>query len=204
MKRILFLLAIVLFGISATGQRIGVKAGVSFSNANFEIMDLNLSPEGRTGIHFGFTGEFPLTGTLFLNPGVLFSQKGYKYRFDDEFGLGSFSGKDNMNYLEIPVNLMFKADLKGPKLLLQAGPVFGVGLNGKSFFNGDQEDIEFGGDDDQLDRMDFSLSIGGGLEYGHLQLTVNNAFGLSDITHSNDVHIKHKVFAMSLAYLFGE
>jgi hypothetical protein len=61
------------------------------------------------------------TGT-YLQPGVLYSQKGAE--FED-------SAELQLNYIEIPVNLVYKPVLGAGRLLLGFGPYVGFGLGGK-------------------------------------------------------------------------
>ncbi|WP_163708890.1 porin family protein [Mangrovibacterium lignilyticum] len=197
MKKVILVLAVVLICATADGQRIGLKAGVNFANANFEVMDLNVSLSSRTGVLFGVVSEFQLYDFLYLQPALLFAQKGYDAEFE------GMSGFDHFNYLDLPINFLVKADLQGPKLLLYTGPTISYGLNGKTEFENDREDIQFGSGDDKYDRFALGWNVGGGLEFLNLQLTGEYTFGLSDITHLGDVSLKHKAFSISLAYFFG-
>lgn len=198
MKKFAVTLAVVLLGISATGQRWGLKAGLNFANANFKASGISLSLDSRTCFQAGVVSEFQLYDFLYLQPALLFAQKGYEGEFE------GLSGFDHFNYLDLPVNLLLKADLATIKLLMLTGPVVSYALNGKTEYGNNREDLSFGGGDDDYDHFAFGWNVGAGVELANFQLTGEYTFGLSDITHYGEMDLKHKVFAISLSYFFGE
>jgi len=209
MKRVAFTAMVALICLATSGQKIGIRAGVSFANANMDVMSLNVSPDVRTGVHFGIVGELLVWDFLYFQPALLFSQKGYEFDMDIEGE--RFKGSEHFNYLDLPLNILFKADLNGPKLLLLTGPTISYALNGKydyeiagSWNEFDRGDLEFGSGDEEYDKAAFGWNVGTGFEVGALQLTGTYTFGLSNITHSNDIEIKHKVLGISLTYLIGK
>jgi len=210
MKKLAFTAFVVLLCLAVSGQRWGFKAGVNIANADMDVMGVNLSPDPRTGVHFGLVREMALLDYLYFQPALLFSQKGYEISMDIEGE--KIDGYEHFNYLDIPLNLILKAELQGPKLLIIAGPTISFALNGKykgTFSSGgsnysDEGDLEFGDGDDKYDKAAFGWNLGGGVEYGAFQLTGIYTFGLSNITHSNDFELKHTVLGISLTYLIGE
>jgi hypothetical protein len=82
MKKGLIVSAIVftsLFGLQHQLQaqvNAGIKAGISLANTE----DMVESPSGRTGYYAGGQVVIPVVGKLFLQPEIIFSSKGYKYR----------------------------------------------------------------------------------------------------------------------------
>ncbi|WP_423130276.1 porin family protein [Gaoshiqia sp. Z1-71] len=198
MKKLLVIAMIVCSCLVAGAQNFGLKFGANLSNADFKAEGMTFSPDDRFGIHFGVVSEFPLNEALFISPGLVFSQKGYKIEFEGE------KYQDRLNYLDVPVNFLYKVDLTGPKLVLHAGPNFGFGLSGKSEENGVEEDIEFGGGADELKRIDFGLNFGVGAEIMPVQLTLNYTLGLNDISNIDGMTVKNKLLSLSLVYLFGK
>lgn len=189
-----------LVAFSSFGQRIGIKAGLNFSSAAID-MD-GFDTKMKTGIHFGAVAEFGISDMLAFEPGLIFSQKGVK--LDPEGGLGGFGdflddAETRLNYLDIPLNVK----LKFGKFFAQAGPSVGIALSGTQEFAGDEEDIEFGSDDDQMKRMDLGLNIGAGMQFNHLQVSANYGLGLSNLSNSDD-DMKNRVFSVSVGYYFGE
>ena len=141
-----------------------------------------MSPDMKPGIQLGVVGEFGLSESFFIQPGIVFAQQGYKMSNDGA------SLTTTLNYIQVPVNAQYKLDLGNMKLLLQAGPYLGVGVNGKikTKVNGKKESdkIEFG--DDGMKRFDFGLGIGAGLQFGNIQAGLGYNLGLANIADSDD------------------
>jgi hypothetical protein len=180
--------------------RWGIKIGLNMAKESYEDSGISLNLDNKAGLLAGVIYEYSLSEQLYFGSGLLFSQKGGKIEDGDS------KITETLNYIDIPFNLVFKADLKGPKLLVEAGPQIGVGISGKDKYEymgaSENEDIEFGSDEDQLKRFDFGLNLGGGVEYDNFQLKVNYVIGLSDISNFDDGSVKNKVLGISLSYFF--
>lgn len=198
MKRLMVTLAALLFVLASSGQRWGLKGGINFANGNIDASGLNISMDSRVCFQAGVIGELPLYDFLYLQPALLFSQKGYEAKVE------GLSGYDHFNYLDLPLNLLFKADMSGAKLLFLSGPVVSYALSGESKFDGVKEDIKFGGGDDDYDKFSFGWNVGAGVEMANFQFTGEYLFGLSDITHYGDMSLKHRGISISLSYFFGK
>jgi len=191
MKKVLLAVIVAVFAISANAQvKFGVKAGVNF--ANMKITDESF--DSRTGFHVGVISDISLLGKLAIQPGVLFSQKGTK----------TDGAKMNLNYIDVPVNLMYKFGVGPIKIFVAAGPNFGYGIGGKLKIDGqDDEDVKFGsGDDDTYKALDLGLNLGAGVQISSIQVGLQYTFGLSNISNADEGTIKNKVFGISVAYLF--
>ena len=210
MKKIVLTGIFALSVLMATAQQWGIRGGVNITNMSVDAEGMTVSSDSRTGLHFGLFAEFQIFESLYFQPNLLFSQKGYEY---DVSLFDSFQsdGYEHFNYLDLPLNLLLKADLKGAKLLVFTGPVISYALNGKyeasitmdGSTEKDRGDIEFGDGDEKYDRAAFAWDLGAGIELGQFQLTGSYFWGLSDITHTES-NLKHKGFSVSLAYLFGK
>ena len=183
-KRIyLVLLAVVLTASYAQAQlTFGARAGLNLTNMKMKMGSISMSPDMKPGIQLGVVGEFGLSESFFIQPGIVFAQQGCKM---DSWGE---SVTMNLNYIQVPVNAQYKLDLGNMKLLLQAGPYLGVGVNGKLKAKVDgkkeSEKIEFG--KDGLKRFDFGLGIGAGLQFGNIQAGLGYNLGLANIADSDD------------------
>lgn len=198
MKKLLFVAIIAIGAISANAQvKFGVKAGLNFAKQTASVSGGSVSTNSMTGFHAGIISEFNLSENLVLQPGLLFSQKGAKISF------GGSDYTDIYNYLDIPINLMYKINVDGAKILLFTGPSLSYALSGKEKVGDNSVDIEFGSGDNQMRRFDLGFGIGGGLEFGSIQATANYNFGLANISNSTDAKLKNNVFSISVAYLFG-
>lgn len=181
-------------------ERFGIRAGLNIAKESYKQSGMSLTLDNQTGVLAGLVYECPLTEQLYVGTGLLFSQKGGKFETDEG------STKEILNYLDLPLNLVFKADLKGPKLLLEAGPQFSYALSGKDKTEVSgmsvSEDIEFGSGEDQVKRFDFGLNLGGGIEFMDFQLKVNYVIGLADISNFSGGSVKNNTLGISLSYFF--
>ncbi len=116
--------------ISFAQVQLGVKAGWNLSNTNIE------NESGKTaetqmnnGMHIGLTLDIPLGKALYLQPGFLHSKKGYK---QESNAYGSSSDFEvQANYLEVPLNLLFKPSFGICNLIVGAGGYMAYGVGGK-------------------------------------------------------------------------
>lgn len=179
---------ISIVGLHAQGVGFGVKAGVNFANQNFEADGYSVSPDGKTGFHFGAFASLMFSDKLGLQPEILYSTKGSKL---DLGAAGSYENK--LSYLEIPVLLRFQPI---EILSLHAGPQFGI----LSSAEADDEDIK-----DSLKGSDLSLAVGGQVE---LPLGfvggARYVLGLSDINDdsTSDVETKNRTFQLFVGWKF--
>lgn len=111
---------------------VGVRAGLNLSNVagkdadgNKAYKDSKLNP----GFHAGLTFDIPVADEFYVQPGALFSTKGYKYDFSRSDT--RYESKTTPYYIEVPVNFLYKPTLGEGKLLLGAGPYVAYGLGGK-------------------------------------------------------------------------
>jgi hypothetical protein len=199
MKQKLILICIlgVLF-VNANAQRIGIKAGLSLANAQYEYAETSISTSNLIGIQAGLIGEVPISNEIFFNSGMLFSQKGTK------LSLLGVEVDFPINYLEIPINLAYKYDMGSAKLFAQAGPYLGVGLSAKMKGAGQEETIDFGSETDQMNRLDFGLNFAAGLEIKSVQIGINYGLGLTNLSNDPDESMKNGVLSFSAVLFFGQ
>jgi hypothetical protein len=190
MKKLLVASLVVLFAISANAQfKLGIKGGLNVANMKVTGED----SKSLMGFHGGLIADLSL-GPIAVQPGVLFSQKGAKSSVSDD--------KSTLNYIDIPINVMYKIGLPGVKVLLLAGPTISYALNGKNTIGGTSSDIEFGSGEGQLKKTDMGLNIGAGIQVLKLQGTINYTFGLTNLSNTEGETIKNNVFSVSVAFLF--
>jgi hypothetical protein len=135
-----FLLIAVSFAASIsfaqTKASFGAKAGIINSSMTGEAVnnfkdlldfaDGHISTSNRTGFYAGVNGNIPLGGTISVEPGIYYSQKGYTLKGDLnlkglEFLGANASAKLQSQYLDMPV--LLKANL-GSGFNVFAGPQF--------------------------------------------------------------------------------
>ena len=95
---------------SSPAGGIGIRAGVNFQNINGkDAANEDLKNDMRTGFHAGITADIPLGASFVMQPGVLYSTKGAEAEEDV---------KIKINYIEIPLNFIYKPALGTGNLLL--------------------------------------------------------------------------------------
>jgi hypothetical protein len=201
MKKLLTTSFVIMLVICTNAQvKFGIKGGVNFAKQKWTVSGASISFDSKVGFMAGVILESPFSESLFFQSGVLFSQKGMKLNASSG---GATSDIDlTLNYLDVPLNLIYKADAGNVKILLSGGPVLSYGISGKGTANGQSGDIKFGSDED-FKSMDIGLGIGGGVEVSNFQIGLNYTFGLSNISNTSGITMKNNVFTISAAILFG-
>jgi len=192
----------------------GVRAGVNLTNMKMSYWESSIDGKMKPGIQLGIVGELEITKFLAIQPGLLFAQQGYINK--KSFTGFSFEQTIALNYIQIPVNAIFKLDLNAVKLLGQVGPYFGFGINGKIKGDGHSEKITLGsGKDDYMKAFDFGFGLGTGVQYRFFQAIIGYNFGLANIANTDDdmydvigvskpEKAKNNGFVITLTYLFGK
>ena len=217
-------LAAITLHAQSTGQlRGGINlANVSVNN-NGRVDDANT----LSSFQVGFIGDVPLAGNVIsLQPGILFTGKGSKIQRGNPSDNGYFKQSSNPYYIEVPVNLVFKAPIgTGTRFFAGAGPYIAIGIAGKNKTEGrtilgttfnSERDIQFSDDDPTtfseeegtgfgvLKRFDYGLNGTAGIEGKSVVLGVNYGLGLAKLqsgsNSSQDNNNKHRVLSFTLGF----
>jgi hypothetical protein len=191
---VICVLSILFANVNA--QKIGIKAGLSLANAQYEYSGTAISTSNLIGVQVGLVGEVPISNDVSFNSGILFSQKGTK------MNLLGVEINFPINCLEIPLNLDYKYDLGTAKLFAQAGPYLGIGLSAKMKGAGESETIDFGSGTDQMKRLDLGINFGAGIEIKKVQLGINYGLGLTNLSNDPDETMKNGVLSFSMGLFF--
>ncbi len=127
---------------SLFGWQLGLRGGINLNN----------SPNHR-GMQLGVVRDFAITEWFYLQPGIMYIQKG---TFVDE---GGYHYKYATQHIDIPLLLSFKYSA----LRLNAGPYFGLC-------------IDDGGSN--VDELDIGISLGVGFDIG--MFYIGAFYGLQD------------------------
>jgi hypothetical protein len=189
---------------------LGVRAGVNFQNINGkDATGDKLENKLKTGFHAGVNAEIPIATDFFIQPGVLFSTKGAKISTSPDI-------KQNISYIEIPVNLLYKPVLGTGKLILGFGPYIAFGVGGK-LTNGNTDiktkfkksitAAEFLNGGSYLKRTDAGANLLFGYELSsYLSVQLNAQLGLVKINPeiegvtTNKTSAKNTGFGISVGY----
>ena len=229
MKRFLLLLSVGILSanFSSAQLRIGVVGGVNQS----EILEKNALPNWeqikqnygkRTGGHFGFIADLPFTkkGNFVFQPGVIFYNKGRKYSEVMDTTVHdtlSYKRQENINYVDIPFNLVWKIQLsKKVKFFFGGGTYFSFFYNGNiksqtysktGVYAADEfSDLPVGDGPGKYTTFDYGVNGLAGFEFGRLLLRATYSRGLHDIYESTDYvgKFKNQVMGVSLGVFLGK
>lgn len=189
----------------------GVRGGVNFfnitgKNANGDRYENNIN----TGFHVGVNAEIPVGTGSYLQPGILYSQKGAESTTNG-------NNEVDLSYIEVPVNFVYKPVLGTGRVLLGFGPYVGVGIGGKVKSNGTKTDVEFTNEHStetntadfaEFKRLDYGGNFLAGYEFrNNVSFQINAQLGLANISpETNGVDDKTKRnntgFGVSVGYRF--
>jgi hypothetical protein len=200
-----------------TRTTFGIRAGVNFQNLNGKNSDGDkLENDMIIGFNAGVNVEIPVAPDFVLQPGLLFSLKGA------ETTVEGLSGKVNVDYIELPVNFIFKPVLGNGRLLLGLGPYVAYGVGGKIKLSGSGTDIEkkiiFENDlsesqllDDEfyVRPLDAGANLLAGYEFAFgISVQLNAQWGLLKVNPGYDGNsddkssVKNTGFGISVGYRF--
>lgn len=134
MKFLFVVILILAMPLAAYSQNfIGVKAGMNYSKVN-GIGSMNYTFDWINGYHVGVFFLRNIGEKLYLQPELVYNNRGYyyiKYYVEDRIVSGDtvqLKQNTKLNYLDVPL----VARLQLGKVYFEAGPQFGVHLDGKS------------------------------------------------------------------------
>lgn len=113
----------------------GIQSGIQFQNINgTDANDNDLNNDLRIGFNAGVIIAFPVVPEFYIQSGLLFSLKGAT----GEETLGGVLMKRNIkiNYIELPIHLLYKPILGNGHLILGIGPYIALGISGKVKYEG--------------------------------------------------------------------
>lgn len=126
---LLFLMSTVTIAQAQT--KVIVKAGAHYSNVIFEDAsgdhrDTQFTP----GWHAGVSIDVPVDGAFYMQPGMLYSRKGFKQ--EDSWFAGTGNNFNiSVSYIELTLNVLYKPSLGNGKLSVGVGPYLGYGTGGR-------------------------------------------------------------------------
>ena len=200
MKKI-FLSVVTVMGLAITSQaqvKIGVKAGGSLSNqqSNAAAGTALVSKDAFKGYQAGLVGDVQLFNRVYLQPQVLYTQKGAKYTNS----VGGTETKLTLRNIEMPLNILYKMETSFGKLIAGGGPVVSYGIGGK-IQQGKQVKKLYSGDMKDWSRVDVGANAVAGVEFNNgIFTTVNYQLGLKDI-HKGAADVKNRSVSLSVGYL---
>ncbi len=213
-------LSLICANVSAQKSSIIIRGGVNFANISNSTDGSYDDSKMNTGWQAGVIADLNITEFLAIQPGVLYTQKGIKWESGNEGSALYQKLTFNPQYIEVPVNLVFKTPTGAAKLFVGAGPYAAVGVGGK--FKGEgvfdfSNKINYSDDDPltsdeeganafTVKRFDYGLNGLLGVEISNLVITANYGLGLAKIRSNTDNsdgdNNKHRVFSVTAGFRF--
>ncbi|MCR8558757.1 outer membrane beta-barrel protein [Mucilaginibacter sp. BJC16-A38] len=118
--------------------------------------------------------------------------------------------KTKLNYLEVPVNFIYKVPAGVGKMFFGAGPYIGYGLSGNASVTSNvdgqtatqNQDVKFGNGDGEIKNPDFGFNVLAGYELP-MGVILNAGYGQSFAGSSNTSgKVKNQGFQFSVGYFF--
>jgi hypothetical protein len=159
-----------------------VLAGINFQNLNGKDMSgSKLTNDILLGYHIGVNAQIPIAPEFYFQPGLLFTTKGAKY---------TTSSSAKLSYVELPLNIVYKALVGNGNFMLGFGPYLGYAIKSSG---GDFKAFDAGG----------NIFAGYVLASG-LFLQLDTQFGMLDINDGNPLYksVRNTGFGLSLGYQF--
>lgn len=119
----------------------GLKGGVNFQNLNGKDAGGDkLTNDMLIGYHAGFDVQIPIAPMFYFQPGLLYSMKGAKNTY---FVVSNnyTTNTVKLSYIEMPLNLVYKAQIGKGYFMLGFGPYVGYGFSGKVIHEGSGSSI---------------------------------------------------------------
>ena len=199
-----------------TKMSFAILGGINFQNLNGKASNGDkLQNKMILGYHAGVNIQIPIVPEFFFQPGLLYSTKGAKSTY------GSITEKYKLNYLEVPLNFVYKGLLGNGYVMVGFGPYVGYGIGGKVITEGGSitvdRKIKFKkvvetGDPDNVPyyrAFDAGANIFAGYEMSSgMFVQLNTQFGMLKTNPeyrgiSNDqASVKNSGFGVSLGYRF--
>ncbi|MCW3464843.1 porin family protein [Chitinophaga nivalis] len=228
MKKHIYLLALALSsGLYSYAQvTFGVKAGFNAASmsSKLEAHDGIASQKASTktipAFHAGVIVDFAISENFSLQPGLFYSSKGSKVDYvipspaDGILDKGTVTSR--LQYLELPINFLYKHQLGAGKIFGGLGPYLAYGLSGKmktsSDISGRSLDTKFkfkNSEESAVNELNVkpfdagaNFTVGYELNMG-LLFSVNYSLGLTNTSPYKHETEKNRYFGVSVGYLFN-
>ncbi|MDO8928509.1 MAG: porin family protein [Bacteroidota bacterium] len=177
----------------------GILGGVNFQNLNGKLSSGDkLDNDMLLGFHGGVNVQLPIAPEFYFQPGLMFAIKGAK---NTKTILGSeITDEIKLNYIEVPLNLVYKGALGNGFVMLGFGPYVAYGISGKEVIAGNSFSYEKGVDYNAFDAG-ANIFVGYEMSSG-IFLQLDTQFGMLDIDPSENSTAKNTGFGLSLGYRF--
>ena len=176
--------------------KFGVRVGLNMASAS--LSDDVDGVSSRIGFSAGAILDIPVSRSFYIQPGLYYSQKGFKFDGRSRYGSDTKTCTSTQGYVELPVLASYRYDLTDDlQLQVNAGPYFAVRLN--NTVDDEEYDHEYFGSGSS-GSVDAGLQIGGGVTYAkHYYAGLGYEWGFIE---QERTHSKNRNFFISIGYNF--
>lgn len=233
-KLILSFALIAITTLGATAQvSFGIQVGGNLANVKSEYTYSGTTTKEKTKSKFGVLGglvaEIPFSSSLLFRPELNFIQKGAKTNDTQSQGgyTSTNTGDATLNFIEIPLNVVYSMEAGMGKMFFGAGPSIGFGMSGKMKgsstisgpgiptqtqaydnkvkFDGKKEaDLPSTDNDSHLKSLDFGANILAGYKMSNgIFFNIGYTLGFSNLDPNPDSKLTTNGLTLKLGYMFG-
>ncbi len=161
--------------------KFGVKGGLNLTNLYVDnVKDENV----KVGGHFGFYAKLPISTGVSIQPELLYTNKGAKETYSN-FAQGSGEYRFNLNYVELPVSLVFNI-VKNFNIHAGGYAAYLTSANVKNVQNGDIQGVT-DLNADNFNRFDYGLVGGLGVDVENFTIGARYNYGLREVGQSGNL-----------------
>ena len=192
----LVLVMLLATGTAAFAQNkgAGFKIGVNFADLKIDTTEDDDGLDRRTGIIGGVFYVFPVAPHVSFQPEWLYAQRGAKDAENSDFGV-------DLDYFEVPLLLRWDSTSSGQSTFnVFAGPSINFRHRARSEDEDGDVDIR-----DQVEKIDFHLVFGAGIEIGRFLIDGRYNLGLREVNkdaEEEDFKVKHRGFSIMAGFRF--
>ena len=186
MKKVFMIAALMIAALGANAQdKVEIKAGVGVAQIN------GINQDSKVGFNLGIGYQMNLDGNVYVEPSVMYENKGFKSKGLSLLGYTLTSDRTYYaSYLTVPVVMGVRMPLtQGVNFALEAGPYASLEMGGT-----DQYFDESGAKD-----WDLGLTAGGKFEFGDYRVGAYYNYGLMHVWPGAGHNM---TYGISLGYAF--
>lgn len=209
MKKILLTLCLFSATITigfAQSVNFGIKAGLNLSNQSVNPPN-PWSTKNLTGFHAGIIADISLK-SFSIQPGLFFTTKGevtpQNLKFNTGQDAGTYNAKEVLNYIELPVNLLYKIKAAPTvKIYIGGGPYLAYGISGHGTQAGAMPSYPIHFDNTGYKNPDYGANFVAGAElFRKILVDANYGLGLGNLSRMDGLTIRNRVIGISVGYMF--
>lgn len=213
MKNLSLILVCICLITSAQAQfKFGLQGGINVSRMQYSMEMISRTDNFRLGPNIGIMFGMDLGDSkLSLLQEISYSTKGFLFNglVDQSQTAMAVEGNVYINYLEMPLNLLYYSGLGRGNFFFGGGPYIAIGMSGKSRIIYNQKEVEeldilFGTEPGTVKKTDYGVQglIGYKLGYGSY-VKFFYSHGLANLSNIPEENILNRNFGVSFGYFFG-